>query len=159
VAVAAAAGGGGSGRGLRAWQLAWRSSPPSAHRLGLSHFRPPPSTPSNPDDIDFPAAVAGPGWSVPLTAHELADLLTVLAQLRAAVGGLQEQGQWLPAAGDRPVSRAKVRGAGGQAGGGGGGRRGAPRPGRHTAVAGWMGRADPLPCPLRARPRSGSRAT
>ncbi|GBF97883.1 hypothetical protein Rsub_10238 [Raphidocelis subcapitata] len=59
------------------------------------------------DSADFPAQVTGPGWSVPLTEGELGDLLMVLQQLRGAVQLMAAQGQWLPAGGDRPVSRAK----------------------------------------------------
>lgn len=61
----------------------------------------------NPEDIEFPALVSGPGWSMPLTANELGDVLFVLQQLRVAVASLKDQGQWLPASGERPVSRAK----------------------------------------------------
>ncbi|KAI8468763.1 MAG: hypothetical protein J3K34DRAFT_426171 [Monoraphidium minutum] len=61
----------------------------------------------DPENPDYPALAAGPGWLVPLTSGELGDVLFVLQQLRSAVSSLRDQGQWLPAAGDRPASRAK----------------------------------------------------
>jgi hypothetical protein len=45
---------------------------------------------------------------VPLGASELGDLLFVLQQLRLAVSSLADQGQWLAASAERPISRAKV---------------------------------------------------
>lgn len=61
----------------------------------------------SPEDLDYPGVVAGSGWSVPLKETELGDVLAVLQQLRYAVAELHSKGQWLPAGGDRPVSRAK----------------------------------------------------
>ncbi|KIY94578.1 hypothetical protein MNEG_13383 [Monoraphidium neglectum] len=61
-----------------------------------------------PDDAGFPALVSGPSWSVPLGASELGDLLFVLQQLRLAVSSLADQGQWLAASAERPISRAKA---------------------------------------------------
>ena len=88
------------------------SEPPPPPPTPIPQPAPTPNSPSRSDDeesADFPAQVAGPNWSVPLTGGELSDLLIVLQQLRGAVAQLHAQGQWLPAAGDRPISRAKVR--------------------------------------------------
>lgn len=60
-----------------------------------------------PDDIDYPALVSGAAWAVPLSRSELEDLQAVLQRLRATVEDLHRKGQWLPAAGERPASRAK----------------------------------------------------
>ena len=54
------------------------------------------------------AIVSGPCWSVPLTPSELADVMSMLSQLRLMVATLAAQGQWHAASAERPASRVKV---------------------------------------------------
>lgn len=53
------------------------------------------------------AIVSGPCWSVPLKPSELADVMSMLSQLRLMVANLAAQGQWHAASAERPASRVK----------------------------------------------------